>query len=79
MNPFRSKAELALYDTDRNGIVSEHEFMLLMMFRLELVSRSEIAQIQSKFREIDKDKDGCICMDDITGALTQSYGDDCDE
>ena len=60
-----TKRDFLKFDPDRDGVVTEADFIVRMLLDMELVSRNEIDAISAQFRERDVDNSGTITMSDV--------------
>jgi len=66
-----NKSDFLKFDPDRDGIITEADFIVRMLLDMELVSRNEIDAISAQFRERDVDHSGAITMSDFKAAASK--------
>ena len=58
-------SDLEVIDTDKDGRVSENEFLIYMLVALQKVEKEEIDEIMTLFRKLDKSNTGTIDKGDL--------------
>jgi hypothetical protein len=59
-------SDLDVIDTNKNGRISENEFLSFMLVALQKVEREEIDEIMTLFHEFDKSNTGTIDKGDLS-------------
>jgi Ca2+-binding EF-hand superfamily protein len=59
-------SDLEVMDTNKDGEVSEAEFLTYMLVALQKVEQEDIDQIKSLFQKLDKSQTGAINKQDLS-------------